>query len=210
MSITPVQRAAIWLLGRAGCERYSAAMCGDLLEELERTGATGRFWREVLTGMGVALRRRAGAVLQPVLFSTGWSLLYPMWWRMGESAVWSPLAQRSFAMNWPLSSVTLLASAGLPALLFVWLGTLMWVGLSRREGNRGPGWTRTVLGLSLSLSVLLISAMAMHSRAGETGRPFETALPGVRQMPGLSLPLALSLLVATSFTRPQRLRTRTS
>ena len=204
--------AMLLLTWIGGGGAYSEAMSGDMLEEFARTGNAGRFWREILGGVLRGVWRRSGELLQPVMFSVGWSLIYPVWQTIEGGRVWPALAQRSFAMEWPYSSVTLLASAGLSPLLFVWGGGLLYMTRTLRRDGQEVTWLRLLPGLSLSLSVLLVSGMVLLTKRsdgfgtlGEQGAP----VFGLH-LTGMSVCLTLSLMAATMSVRPLRLRRRLS
>lgn len=204
-----VIRAALRLLRQVSGGAYGEALCGDLLEELERTGSVSRFWREIAVAV---LRGMWGRWLQPVMFSVGWSLCYPAWRAMDGGRMSTALAERGFAMAWPYSSVMLLASAGLSPLLFVWLGALLYLVRSQRGGGWAETMFRAVRGLSLGLSVLLVAAMVMLSgrdraEVGNGGADGLAAELSQRvQPPAMTLSLTLSLLAATLSARVPRLR----
>ena len=126
--------------------------------------------------------------------------------------MWPEMAQRSVAMDWPYSSLTLLASAGLPPLLFAWGGVLLYLGRSQRAERWEVRWFHLVRGLSLSLSVLLVSGMALASRHADgpgmwLGGGQLTAAPGLH-VTGMSVCLMLSVLAATISVRTSRPRLR--
>ena len=157
MTKSRLLRVALVLLQWVSGGAYGDALCGDLVEEFARTGSTSRLWKEIAAGLARGLWRHSAAWLQPLVFSAGWSLLYPVWQAMEGNRVWPMLAQRSYAMEWPYSSVALLASAGLSPLLFVWCGVLLYVARNQRVVSWSVASFRVVRGLSLSLSVLLVS-----------------------------------------------------
>ena len=201
-------RAALSLLRRVSGGPYGEALCGDLLEELERTGAAGQFFREIAVAL---LRGVWGRWLQPVMFSVGWSVCYPAWRAMDGGRLSAVLAQHGFAMAWPYSSVMLLASAGLSPLLFVWVGALLYVARAQRGERWAETMVRAVRGLSLGLSVLLVAAMVMLSQQnrayadGEHGESGWIAALSHRDS-AMKLPLTLSLLAATLSARVPRAR----
>ncbi len=205
-------RAALALLRGVSPGPYGEALCGDLLEEFARTGATGRLSREIASALLRGLWQESWGWLQPVVFSAGWSLLYPAWQAMEGGRVGSLLAQRSYGMEWPYSSVALLASAGLSPLLYVWSGALLYMMRNQRGTRWGVRWFHVGRGLSLSLSVLLVSWMLLLRWTGSEGLAGQRAVeagsvPGVH-LSWLSLSLTVSLLVGTYPARPARPRLR--
>ena len=227
---TMMMRMALALLkhtgGGAYGDAYREALSGDLLEELERTGEVGVFWRAVT---GEVLRGVWGRWLQPMVFSMGWSLCYPVWRGLDGGRLSTVLAQRGFAMAFPYSSMMLLASAGLSPLLFVWLGALVYMLRNQAKARnqmagdpRSAGYVETLFrvgrGLSLGLSVLLVAAMVMLSARGGADRGMghggedEVAAEVSHRgsTPGVTLSLMLSLMAATLSARPPRARLWTS
>ena len=112
-------------------------------------------------------------------------------------------------MAWPYSSFLGLANAFMPALIFLWLGLLLYTVL-RWQTGRELNWFRMLLSLSTSVSVLLLSTMCLllylkqpAIEVSSIGHDdFFSSFP----MSAVSVPLMLSLLAATLSAVPPRAR----
>src|ERR1700743_2853289 len=125
---------AIWCLEHLtfGCDQE--ALCGDLLEELQGGRSTGWLWREVLMTIGIRAWQKtyqeAKPYALPLVFSAGWSALYPAW-RLLAASPYSATAP-NYSIAWPYSSFQALAQGMAPAVTFVWLGFLVFLLLHRK------------------------------------------------------------------------------
>ena len=145
--------------------------------------------------------------LKPLLFSAGWSVLFPAWQLLEQTALPAGLGVRPGSLAWPYSSLLQLSAAGLPALTFVWMGFLLYSSVCA-ESECPESWIDAVRGMSASLSVLLLSTMLLLAHLknplfdlGSIGRDgFFLSV----HVSAVSLPLMLSLLTATLSSRPPR------
>ena len=200
-------RLAIGMLERLGVGGYSESLCGDLLEELARSGPTGRLWRDVGAGFAAGLWRRGRGWIRPMMFAAGWSAMYPIWRSVEALLVPGSVAARAEMLEWPYSRVLELAVAGMPVLAYVWLGFLLYTVRNERLGSP-VSWFYVLRGVLLAPSVLLVSTLLMHLQARAAGGPvwsLGVAGPAGREpMTTVWVPVALSLAAAMIAGRAPR------
>ena len=198
-------RIATWFLEHLTAGTHREALSGDLLEEL-RAGRT-RHWhrRQVLTAIGIELWERLRDRTQPIVFSAGWSTLYPIWQFLAHGRLSQASADRWISLPWPYSSCAEIASGVAPAITFVWLGLLLYLIAFPHKG-RGLSPLSLALGLSTSVSVLLITTFAALQYLSHPG----IALTDVGQQDfyltfhllTISIPLTITLLTAIFLALP--------
>jgi hypothetical protein len=197
----------LWLLEKLSLSGKNDALAGDLLEQWHQGQTPAWFWRQVVSAVGRNAGRAAVDAMPAVLFSLGWSLLFP-WWREAM-AEWLPRAvpEQWMRLAWPRPALLEVSYGVVPAIGFVWLGALVYL-VVRRERLAGRSALRVVSGLSASLNVLLLATVALLHH-------FETpdlmAVTGAHfyfgyQVMGISLPLAASLLTALLIAEGRRPR----
>jgi hypothetical protein len=208
MRYGPTVALAIWCLEHLTFGADHEALCGDLLEELQGGRSTGWLWREVLTAIGIRAWQKtyqaAKPYALPLVFSAGWSALYPAWRILAAGPYATILSDPSVA--WPYSSFQALAQGVAPAVTFVWLGFLVFL-LLRKEILPQISRFRLLLSLSMSLDVLFLATLgllaylchpALELRS-VTRDDFYTQL----HLSVVSIPLAASIFVAIWFVLPR-------
>jgi non-heme chloroperoxidase len=125
MSRNMFVRFAVWLIDWQKDHAKQHALAGDLLEELEAGRSMWWFCSEVLAAILTRVRTLTYRCMLLLAFSAGWSVLYPLW----RTACVGGLAyslDRFKLQEWPWSSLLPLIYGIVPALLFVWLGFVVY------------------------------------------------------------------------------------
>lgn len=199
---------AIWCLKHLtfGCDQE--ALCGDLLEELQAGRSDSWFWREVLTAIGIRAYQAAKPYVLPLVFSAGWSALYPAW-RLLAASRYSAIAPDP-SVAWPYSSFQALAQGIAPAVTFVWLGFLVFLLLHRETISQLSSF-RLFQGLSASLNVLFLATLGLLVYLGnpslELGYLTRDDFYTLFHLSVISIPLAASIFAAIWFVLPRTQRT---
>jgi non-heme chloroperoxidase len=216
MKPTKLVALAAWMLDHLTFGLTNEALCGDLLEELQRGRPAAWFWRQVGSAIvaGVFSRLRDWAL--PAIYCVGWCSLYRGWSFLGKAALAHGATASGGALSWPYSALETIGYGVLPAATFVWLGFLVYL-LSRPSIVHELSVQRLFWGLSVSLNVLLISTFLLlrhfrHSRVDLHALVREDFYSAYHLW-SISIPLALSLLAALSCTvmrtpRPRPMRRR--
>ena len=198
---------AIWCLEHLtfGCDQE--ALCGDLLEELQRGRSTGWLWREVLTAIGIRAYQATKPYVLPLVFSAGWSALYPAWRLLAASRF--SAAKPDYRVAWPYSSFQEIAQGVGPAVTFVWLGFLVFL-LLRRETISQLSSFRLFQGLSASLDVLFLATLGLIAYLRHPAIELQSVTRDdfytLHPVFGVSIPLAASIFVAIWFVLPRTQR----
>jgi hypothetical protein len=199
MKVTGAVALATWMLEHLTFGAPNEALSGDLLEELEQGRSVGWYWGEVLCAIKVRAARGVQRCVLPLVFAAGWSTLYPMWQFVLWSRMLTPtMFEHWAAMDWPYNLSLELGSGMLPAVSFLWLGLLVYMGLFVRRLD-WPSGLRVLGSLSLSLNVLLIATIgSVQSLSGEMLLPRldSSGLYLSSRYAAIDLPLGLSLFVA--------------
>jgi hypothetical protein len=189
---------ATWLLEHLTFGSDTEAISGDLLEELRAGRSTAWYWRQVLLAIGIRVWVATRQYALPLIFSAAWSILYPLWRIIARN--WLELVHatpdRWVAHSWPYSTMLDLAGGILPAIAFIWLGLLVYL-ISQPKGVSS---FRILLGLSTSLSVLLLETIALfyHLKNPVIHVPSITneAFYSLSRFFAINIPVASSLLAA--------------
>lgn len=196
-------RVAIGALERLAAGGYTEAMCGDLLEELARSGPTGRLWREVGAGFARGVWRRSGGWIRPMVFAAGWSAAYPVWRSVEGLLMPGSVAARAENLEWPYSRLLELAASGMPALAHVWVGFLLYAVWNEW---RAASWFYALRGVLLAPSVLLVATLCMHLRRREMELAVwslgSASAVGREPVAAMCVPVAMSLAAAMIAGRP--------
>jgi hypothetical protein len=195
---------AIWCLEHLTFGGDQEALCGDLLEELQSGRSLSWFWREVLMAIGIGAYEGAKPYMLPLVFSAGWSALYPAWRFVAASRYSAAIPAHRLA--WPYPSFRELAQGVAPAVTFVWLGFLVFL-LLRKETISQLSSFRLFQGLSASLDVLFLATLGLLAYLRHpavelhyvTRDDFYTLL----HLSVISIPLAASIFVAIWFVLPR-------
>ncbi|WP_158820790.1 hypothetical protein [Granulicella sp. S156] len=202
---------AIWSLEHLtfGCDHE--ALCGDLLEELQSGRSSIWFWREVLMAIGISAYQRiyqgARPYALPLVFSAGWSALYPAWRLLAASRFSAAIPD--YRVAWPYSSFQEIARGVGPAVTFVWLGFLVFL-LLRRETISQLSSFRLFQGLSASLDVLFLATLGLIAYLRHPAIELQSVTRDdfytLHPVFGVSIPLAASIFVAIWFVLPRTQR----
>lgn len=194
---------ATWMLEHLTFGPHREALSGDLLEEFRHGRSAGWYRRQVLSAIGVEALRKSREYTPPLIFSFGWSLLYPIWWFYLER---SQPAQAIFArwssLDWPYSTASNLICGALPAIAFVWTGLFVYV-TSQPEIVRRLSWLRLLRSLSISFNVLVGIWILFRHPFLDTHTATRENLFANPHLIGICIPFALSLFSAISSTHPQ-------
>ena len=203
---------AIWSLEHLtfGCDHE--ALCGDLLEELQSGRSSIWFWREVLMAIGISAYQRiyqgARPYALPLVFSAGWSSLYPAWRLLAASRFSTAIPD--YRVAWPYSSFQEIARGVGPAVTFVWLGFLVFL-LLRRETISQLSSFRLFQGLSASLNVFFLATLGLLAYLGnpslELGYVSRDDFYTLFHLSVINIPLAASIFAAIWFVLPRTQRT---
>ena len=205
MKQTEPPAIATWMLEHLSPEDGNEALAGDLLEEFQ-IGRTSRwYWRQVLAAIVIGFFRELRNHWPAVVFAALWSLTAP-----GYSLYTRELEQhadiigRIYQLDWPYSTILILAlSLGLE-LLFVWMGLTVYL-LLRSLVMRNFHTPRFMRGLFVSLPMLIVATAGLAILPA--GHPIDvrhiTPLSAIYTRLGLlCLPSFLSLLVAIWVATP--------
>ncbi len=77
MKPTSSTALATWMLDHLTLGARNESLSGDLLEELHSGRSTAWYWRQTISAIAITLSTCTRAYVVPLLFSAGWSLLYP-------------------------------------------------------------------------------------------------------------------------------------
>jgi hypothetical protein len=195
---------ATWVLEHLTFRSDTEALSGDLLEELRAGRSNAWYWRQVLLAIGIRIWIATSQYGLPLIFSAAWSILYPLWRIIGRNWLLQELIRklvhampdRWVAHAWPYSTMLDLADGILPAITFIWLGLLVYL-ISRPTGV--PSF-RIFLGLSTSLSVLLVATIGLfyHLKNPVIDVPSinNEAFYSLFRLFAINIPVASSLLAA--------------
>lgn len=199
MKTTVSVPVATWLLEHLTFGNHRESLSGDLMEELRSGRSAGWYRRQVVaaivTGVWTALR----AWIPALVFSAGWSMLYPAWRTI--SLRWIPHAvpEQWLALSWPWTTVLELACGIVPAITFIWIGFLVFL-VFRKDVIAQLSPLRLIGSLSASLNVLLLATLALvhHLKHPEPGLLCVTRenFYLVVHLYNVSVPLAMSIFVA--------------
>ncbi len=191
---------SVWLLDRINLGTKGHALAGDLLEELENGRSMGWFLHQIAAAILINSAAIASRCTTLLIFSAGWSLLYPTWRAL---CVGSPTytLDRTGITAWPWATLLELAFGIIPAIVFVWLGAAVFAFLTRstRLFSTQGLWCA----LSVSTTVLLAATLVVL-------RQLAHPQPVIREVTRadfflidhlyfISVPLTLSLMLALLF-----------
>ena len=199
---------ATWMLEHLTFGRDSESLSGDLLEELRAGRSAAWYFRQVSMAMGIGVCKAIREFASPLVFSAGWSTLYPLWRLFGRNRLLHPAPGRWVALGWPYSTMLDLADGILPAVTFVWLGLVIYLLLQLRlRRAKELSSFRVLLGLSTSLSVLLVATIGLFYYLKHPVMNVQyVATEGFYSLfhiCAINIPLTLSLLVALLSTLPR-------
>jgi hypothetical protein len=192
---------ATWMLEHLTFGRDNESLSGDLLEELRAGRSAGWYFRQVSMAMGIGVCEGIREYASPLVFSAGWSAVYPLWRFIGRSRLVHQAPDRWVALSWPYSTMLDLAAGILPAVTFVWLGLFVYLLLLLRlRRTKELSSFSVLLGLSTSLSVLLAATIGLFYYLKRPVMNVQyVAAEGfysIFHICAINIPLTLSLLVA--------------
>jgi hypothetical protein len=191
---------ATWMLDHLALGARNESLSGDLLEELHSGRSTAWYWRQTLSAIVVTLSTRTRAYMTPLLFSAGWSLLYPtLWPAIVNSAPAQNLAHHFTPSDLPFSTGLGFVAGIAPVALFIALGFFVYL-ISHKHTRTST--IRLMASLSISLNVLFVTIIGQHLRhSGVDLRNFSHENFNAH-LAALCIPLALSLWAALMCARP--------
>jgi hypothetical protein len=196
MKPMPSVAVATWMLEHLTFGSCDASLSGDLLEELRSGRSAGWYWRQALSAIAVTLIGKSRAYVLPLLFSMGWSMLYPALWpsilrtQMAQT-LWEWMGER----DWPFSTALQFVNGITPAALFVWIGFFVYLTTRNRTPPR-LSLFRILVSLSVGLNVLFVATIGVHIRDSSIDVTDLSQENFNSHFVALSVPLALSLLSA--------------
>jgi hypothetical protein len=212
---------ATWVLEHLSAGMDGKALAGDLLEELAAGRSAGWYWRQVACAVAANAIAASRVYALPMIFSAGWSSLYPGWMAIGRGIFAGTILSYSRSLEWPYSALLEPVLGVLPVIVFVWVGLLVYLSLpfyssstSSRELSGEPSRKLSVLrlvgGFSVGFNVLLMASAALLPRGWFRGmglqyRMVENFYTNVR-LAIVVMPLMLSLYAAILCARPRSRR----
>jgi hypothetical protein len=195
MKLTPSTAIATWMLDHLD---RSQSLAGDLLEELHAGRSTAWYWRQALFAIAITLATRTRAYLAPLIFSTGWSLLYPtLWPAIVHSTPAQNLTGRITTYDLPFSTGLGFITGISPVALFIVLGFSVYL-LSHKHTRTST--LRLLASLSLSLNVLFVTIIGQHLRGFGLNSGIDLRIVSRENfnahIVALCIPLALGLYAA--------------
>lgn len=162
MKPTPSVALATWMLDHLTLGSRNDSLSGDLLEELHAGRSAAWYWRQTISAIAVTLSTKSRDYLVPLLFSAGWSLLYPtLWPAIVHSAPAQNLANRFTPSDLPFSTGLGFVAGISPAALFIALGFFVYLILHKHTRT---STIRLMASLSISLNVLFVTIVGEHLR----------------------------------------------
>jgi len=202
-SLKPVPLAT-WILEHLTFGPHHEALAGDLLEEFRHGRSAGWYRRQVLSAIGIGVFRKSQEFMPPLLFSLSWSMFYPaLWFSFAKTHLVQTMFERWTASEWAYSSGLKPVSETIPAILFLWLGLLVYL-LSRPDARHKLSPLQLLRGFSISVNVLFLGFFLHigHPTLDLTRASFYTN----SYLIATCIQLALSLFAAIVFTLPFRRR----
>ncbi|WP_213803788.1 hypothetical protein [Granulicella sp. dw_53] len=196
MKPIPSVAVATWMLEHLTFGSCDASLAGDLLEELRAGRSAGWYWRQSLSAIAVTLLSKSRAYVLPLVFSIGWSTLYPaLWPSILRSEVAQNLWERMGERDWPFSTGLQFVNGVTPTVLFVWIGFFVYLTTRNRVPQR-LSLFRTLVSLSVGLNVLFVATIGVHLRDHGLDVNDASQENFNTHFVALSVPLALSLFSA--------------
>lgn len=190
---------ATWMVEHLSFGLHNEALTGDLLEELQLGRSAGWYWRQVCLAIAAGVLSRLRDWALPLVFCAGWSSFYRGWSFLSTAALAHAMPRAGFSLAWPYSALLPLCCGLIPAVTFVWLGFLVYV-LSRPGILHEVTVQRLLWGLSASVNVLLVSTVVLVRHFRDLHPLMHGDFYSSFHLMWISVPIALSLLVALSCT----------
>jgi hypothetical protein len=203
MKSTRLVALAIWLVGHLSFGMTNDALAGDLLEELHSGRSANWFWRQVGCAIAAGAWNRLRDYALPLMFCAAWSSLYSGWALASRAALDTAMPAKWPESAWPYSALLPLSYGMMPALTFVWTGALVYL-LACPGILRELSAQRILWGVLASLNVLLVSTVLLVHHFRQSRVDLRALMRPdfyvVWHFLWISVPLALSLFAALSFT----------
>jgi hypothetical protein len=194
MKPTSSTALATWMLDHLTLGARNESLSGDLLEELHSGRSTAWYWRQTLSAIAVTLSTRTRPYLVPLLFSAGWSLLYPtLWPAIVHSAAAQTLANHFTPSDLPFSTGLGFVAEIAPVTLFIALGFFVYL-ISHKHTRTST--IRLMASLSISLNVLFVTIIGEHLRHSGVDLHNVSRENFNAHLVALCIPLALGLYAA--------------
>jgi hypothetical protein len=162
---------ATWVLEHLSAGMDGKALAGDLLEELAAGRSAGWYWRQVACAVAASAMAASRVYALPMIFSAGWSLLYPGWMAIGRGVFARTILNYSRSLEWPYSALLEPVLGVLPVIVFVWVGLLVYLSVPiyspskpSRESSRKLSALRLLGSFSVGFNVLLMASAALLPR----------------------------------------------
>jgi CubicO group peptidase (beta-lactamase class C family) len=191
---------SVWLVDRINRGSKGHALAGDLLEELENGRSMGWFLHQIAAAVLINSAAIASRCTTLLIFSAGWSLLYPTWRALCVGSPTYTLDHRGITA-WPWATLLELAFGIIPAIVFVWLGAAVFAFLTRstRLFSTQGLWSA----LSVSTTVLLAATLVVLRQLAHPQPVIRDVMRAdfylVDHLYFISVPLTLSLMLALLF-----------
>jgi len=119
-----------WMLEHLVLASDTKALAGDLLEEFNRHGSAGWFWRQVFAAMIVGLSRELGLQRKAATFAVVWIVIDAFMMRqLFQSATYQSLHPWSLRHQAPEAYFLFMGAGILLHVLIVWLGLVAYLAL---------------------------------------------------------------------------------
>ncbi len=152
---------ATWCLEHLSSTRNRESLCGDLLEEIgTQKHPILWYWRQVLVAISIDGSTMCARHVLPLIFAAGWTTLYSPWRALSSRGLSMAVLQSGHSFTWPYATVEELAAGVLPAVVFVWVGFLLFTFL-KPSPMRNDSPDLVLRGLSASVTVLLLATVAL-------------------------------------------------
>jgi hypothetical protein len=162
MKAIPPTALATWMLDHLTLGARNESLSGDLLEELHSGRSTAWYWRQTISAIAITLCTRTRAYVAPLLFSAGWSILYPtLWPAIVHSEPAQNLVNHFTPSDLPFSTGLGVVSGIAPATLFIAVGFFVYL-ISHKQTSTST--IRLMASLSVSFNVLFVTIIGQHLR----------------------------------------------
>ncbi len=130
MNRTQPPHLATWMLEHLTTAGQDEPLAGDLLEEFRAGRSSGWYWRQIISAIAIGWARSVFEHRIVLLFAAIWSLLSPA----SELIFIRVFLQSGFVgpivrLPWPWSTACFFGLSAVQGLLFVWIGSLLYVAL---------------------------------------------------------------------------------
>jgi hypothetical protein len=181
MSRTEPPFVATWMLERLTAAERDEALAGDLLEEFRAGRSIGWYWRQVITAIAIGWTRSIYEHRIRLLFAAIWSLLSPAWELTLIRVFWEgDFIGSIWRMPWPWSTACAIALGTMEALLFIWIGSLLYVALLATTRKTidfrrlGRGFLMSIVVYFLALACVFAVWITINTHSSGNGADWRT------------------------------------